>query len=193
MDKRLLLITYLNIKLLIIKMKKRYREFCKNSQECSFKIHPKMHNKLLKVLYRKAVFIVTYRMEKNRIFYLILKRKLHWHGWEFPKGGVERFEFKKGAVKRELREETGQSSNNIKKYPIKGKYQYHKILKDRPGYIGQEFGLYSAEIKNKKIIFDKREHSGYKWLSYKQALKKLTWQNQRKCLSIVNDYLIDKH
>ncbi len=143
----------------------------------------------MKKKFRKAVFIVTYRKEKNRIFYLILKRKLHWIGWEFPKGGVERFEFKKGAVKRELKEETGQTTSNIKKYPIKGKYKYHKPLKDRPGFIGQKFKLYSAEIKNKRIIFDKHEHSTYKWLPFKQALRKLTWKNQRKCLFIVNNYL----
>ncbi len=145
---------------------------------------------MMKKRYRKAVFIVTYRKEKHRIIYLILKRKLHWIGWEFPKGGVEKFEFKKSAVKRELKEETGQSSNNIKKYSIKGKYKYHMSFKDRPGYIGQSYKLYSAEIKNKKIILDKREHVGYLWLPYDKALKKLTWLNQRKCLSIVNNYLI---
>lgn len=143
----------------------------------------------MKKRYRKAVFIVTYTKTNSGLVYLILKRKLHWKGWEFPKGGIERFEFKKGAVKRELREETGQIANNIKKYSIRGRYEYHKLLKDRPGFIGQSYKLYSAEIKNKKIIFDKKEHSAYRWVTYKQALKKLTWPNQRKCLSIVNNSL----
>jgi hypothetical protein len=44
---------------------------------------------MVKEKYRKAVFIVVYRRTKN-IFnkqnkLLILKRKLHWAGWEFPK------------------------------------------------------------------------------------------------------------
>jgi len=143
----------------------------------------------MKKRFRKGVFIVTYRKEKDKITYLLLKRKLHWIGWEFPKGGVEKFELRKRAVKRELKEETGQSSNNIKNFKIKGKYKYHKPLRDRPGFIGQSYKLYSAEIKNKKVIFDKREHSTYRWIPYKKALKQLTWQNQRKCLKIVNDYL----
>ena len=54
--------------------------------------------------YRKAVFIVTYLKTKKGIKYLILKRKLHWVGWEFPKGGLEKKEKKiqgaKSASKR---------------------------------------------------------------------------------------------
>ena len=70
----------------------------------------------MKLKYRKAVFVVTYRKEKDKIKYLILKRKLHWKGWEFPKGGVNKDESLLHAVKREIKEETGQSAFNIKKY-----------------------------------------------------------------------------
>jgi bis(5'-nucleosidyl)-tetraphosphatase len=145
--------------------------------------------KQFKNKYRKAVFIVTYKIEKNIIIYLILKRKLHWTGWEFPKGGIEKNEHIKKTVNRELLEETGQKSNNIKSYRVSGKYNYHKILSDRPGFRGQSYKLFSAQIKNKKIVFDKREHYSYGWYDYNQALKKLTWINQRKCLSIVDNYL----
>jgi 8-oxo-dGTP pyrophosphatase MutT (NUDIX family) len=141
--------------------------------------------------YRKAVFIVVYRLDKKRIFYLLLKRKLHWKGWEFPKGGVERFEFSKRAVKREVREETGQKpvSKTVKRYNIKGNYKYDKKYADRPGFIGQTYRLFSAEILNKKIKISKKEHSTYKWLDFKNALKKLKWLNQKKCLRIVNKEL----
>ena len=61
------------------------------------KFYYKIH---YKTPYRKALFIVAYRMINNNIKYLILKRKLHWKGWEFPKGGVELFETKKMGVKR---------------------------------------------------------------------------------------------
>jgi len=148
--------------------------------------------KQFKPKYRKAVFIVTYKKEKNKILYLLLKRKLHWTGWEFPKGGIEKYEHMNLTVKRELYEETGQSSNDIKSFPVSGKYRYHKFLIDRPRFHGQSYKLFSAEIKNKNIKVDKREHSTYKWLTYSQALKTLTWKNQRKCLSIVNNYLIKR-
>ena len=39
--------------------------------------------------YRKSDFIVVYSKEKDKIKYIVLKRKLHWKGWEFPKEGME--------------------------------------------------------------------------------------------------------
>lgn len=139
--------------------------------------------------YRKAVFIATYAITKNKIEYLILKRKLHWKGWEFPKGGIKNAETQKQAVKRELKEETGTTPLRIKKFNINGKYKYDKKYPDRLGYTGQSYVLYASEIKKGKIKKDKLEHSDYKWVSFREALKKLTWPNQRKSLKIVNDWL----
>ena len=41
-----------------------------------------------KMKYRNAIFIVVYAKQKDKIYYLILKRKLHWKGWEFQKEGL---------------------------------------------------------------------------------------------------------
>jgi 8-oxo-dGTP pyrophosphatase MutT (NUDIX family) len=139
--------------------------------------------------YRKAVFVVTYSKNKGNVEYLILKRKKHWNGWEFPKGGVEKFETKRKAVKREVKEETGLKILKIKKFPIKGFYNYSKEFKDRPGKIGQNYQLFAAEVKKGKISFDKKEHSGSRWMSFNGAEKKLTWGNQKKCLKIVDTWL----
>ena len=128
--------------------------------------------------YRKAVFIVVYSKGKNKIEYLILKRKLHWIGWEFLKGGLEYSEEEKHAVKREVVEETGLKILKIKGMKIKGSYKYKKILKDRPGIIGQNFSLYSVEVKKARVKLDRLEHSDYKWMDFEKALKKLTWKNQ---------------
>lgn len=137
--------------------------------------------------YRKGIFIVTYRKDKDKIKYLLLKRKLHWKGWEFPKGG-----FEKGTalqnLKREIKEEVGQQAKNIKNHKVKGQYKYKKKIEGRTA-LGQTYSLYSAEIKNEKVKVDKREHSAYKWLSFNQALKLLTWPNQKRCLKIVDKKL----
>jgi 8-oxo-dGTP pyrophosphatase MutT (NUDIX family) len=140
--------------------------------------------------YRKAIFIVIYAREKNKIYYLILKRKLHWKGWEFPKGGVKFLETKRGAVKRELKEETGLDILKMRKFNISGKYKYNKIYRDRPGIIGQTFSLYAVEVKKEKVKIDKKEHSDYKWLKFKKAVKKLTWADQKKCIAIVHGWLM---
>jgi 8-oxo-dGTP pyrophosphatase MutT (NUDIX family) len=144
--------------------------------------------------YRKAVFCVGYAKTKKGIRYLLLKRKLHWRGWEFPKGKIEWYEvFKKGKTAlREFKEETGlePKRKTLKKQVYWGKYLYKKPLKDRPGKIGQTFSLYSVEVPySKKIKLDKKEHAGFKWVSFKQALKLLTWKNQKDSLKIVDNWL----
>lgn len=143
--------------------------------------------------YRNSVFIVVYKKIDNEIKYLVLKRKLHWTGWEFPKGGIEPREKIKEAIKRELKEETGQFpiNSSVQKYNFSGKYKYKKQPQGRK-FIGQTFSLYSAEIEDEKIILDKREHSDYLWLSFSEAYKKLTYRNQKKSLEIVNDLLKEK-
>lgn len=139
--------------------------------------------------YRKAIFVVVYTIKNKKIEYLILKRKKHWVGWEFPKGGVEFFEMRNHAVKREVKEETGLKILKMKKFKVYGKYNYDKEYSDRKGLVGQDFLLYAAEVQSGKVTIDKREHSDFKWMNFKDAEKKLTWANQRKCLKIVDDYL----
>ncbi len=145
--------------------------------------------------YRKAIFCVCYTItSKKEIKYLLLKRKLHWKGWEFPKGKIELYEIlnRKNTALREVQEETGlvPKKKTLKKYPIKGKYLYTKELKDRPGTIGQSYHLYSVEIPySQKVKLDKKEHSSFKWCSFKQAIKLLTWKNQKDSLKIVNKNL----
>lgn len=152
---------------------------------------------MVKQRYRKAIFIVVYRRTKNIfgskiIKYLLLNRKKHWTGWEFPKGGIDGKENSFETIEREVFEECGQKGFDFRKYKFSGKYKYPKLLKDRPGVIGQTFQLFSAEIKNKKVLMDKREHKRYCWVRFDKALKMIEFDNQRKALKIVNKSLIMK-
>lgn len=143
--------------------------------------------------YRQAVFAVTYAETDEGIKYLILKRKFHWRGWEFSKGGINFLESKKSAVKREIFEETGKKPLRIKRFNFHGKYKYKKKLPERKDFIGQAYSLYAAEIKYGKIKIDKSEHLTYKWLSFDEALRKITFQNQKKSLRIVDQWLKKEH
>ncbi len=136
--------------------------------------------------------MVTYSLENNIPSYVIQQRKLHWKGWEFPKAGVEKFESKKKAVRREIKEETDLEIIKINSHKNKGKYLYKKEFKDRPGIIGQTFKLYSVEVKKGKIVIDKNEHTSARWMSYATAMKKITHQNQKDSLKLVNDFLTSK-
>lgn len=143
--------------------------------------------------YRKAIFVVIYYIdENNNPIYLLLKRKLHWTGWEFTKGGIEKGESKEQAAKREAYEESGLKIIKLKKFKVNGKYRYEKILKDRGDFIGQTYSLFAGEIRKGKVKFDKKEHSAFAWLDFKKAIKKLTWPNQKRCLKIVNRWLVER-
>lgn len=139
--------------------------------------------------FRKAIFALTYAETKKGIEYLILKRQKHWTGWEFPKGKIDRFETKRRTVRREVKEETGLKILKIKKFNVKGLYKYKRKLSDRPGIIGQTYTLFAVKVEKDKVLIDVKEHSGSEWVSFGKALKKLSWENQKRCLKIVNDWL----
>ncbi|VVB79102.1 RNA pyrophosphohydrolase [uncultured archaeon] len=144
----------------------------------------------MRKFFRKAVCIVVYKKDKDKIEYLLLKRSKHWVGWEFPKGGIDEGETKKEAAIREVCEETGLEIRKLNSHSMKGKYLYPKVFKDRPDIIGQTYKLFSAEVIDGKIKIDKKESSGYKWFSFKEAIKKLTWPDQKKCLKYVNKKVV---
>ncbi|MCX6748873.1 MAG: NUDIX domain-containing protein [Candidatus Pacearchaeota archaeon] len=135
--------------------------------------------------YRKGVFIVVFYGKK----YLLLGRVLHWNGWEFPKAGLKKGEQDKEAVKRELKEETGLKARKIIDFKIKGKFKYAQEYNDRPGILGQTWHLFAVQSSSRRVKIDRREHSSYKWLNFKQAYKLLTWQSQKKCLKLVDKFL----
>ena len=140
--------------------------------------------------YRKGVFFVVYaKTKKGKPEYLLLKRQLHWKGWEFPKGGIEKGEDHVRTIMREIEEETQLVPIKIKKFNVKGKFKYDRYLEDRPGIVGQTFALYSVEVKKKKIRVDGIEHSDHRWLDFNNALKKLAWKDQRESLELVNEWL----
>ena len=136
--------------------------------------------------FRRAVFIVVYSRHNGRIKYLLLKRKIHWKGWEFAKGGVKFLETQRRTVRRELKEETGLKPLKIKKFNFSGKYKYDKKYPGRKGITGQSFTLYAVETRMKDAKVDNIEHSDYIWLDFEKAMEKLRWENQKKSLKIVN-------
>ena len=102
--------------------------------------------------YRKSVFIVVYTRVDNKIKYIILKRKRHWKGWEFPKEGVEKGETDEQTVRRGIKEETGLNPiGKIQRFNVHGEYRYTKRLSDRPGFIGQSFSLIQVKFNTGKL------------------------------------------
>ncbi len=137
--------------------------------------------------YRKGVFCVVYTSKP--IKYLLLHRKKHWQGWEFPKGGKLAREKLENTVRREIKEETGLNVKKIKNFNVKGKFVYDKKTKEERKFKGFIWQLFACEVQRKKVKISKKEHDKYKWCTFTQAVKLLTWPNQKKCLEIVNKFL----
>jgi 8-oxo-dGTP pyrophosphatase MutT (NUDIX family) len=144
----------------------------------------KMKNK-----YRKGVFCVIYHGNNKKPQFLLLHRKLHWHGWEFCKGKRKNGETASQAAKREIKEETGQTVKEVINLHHSGKYDYGDKFQKQVGFRGQTYVLFIAELKSKKIKRDKLEHDRYVWADYSTALRILEYPNQRKCLNLARKYL----
>ena len=130
---------------------------------------------------RRGVAAVVFLNEKGKKKYLILHRKLNWNGWELLKGGCKSFELEYRALKREVFEEIGISDFKFKKTKYVNSFKYQKVfLKDNRFWNGARHTVYLVEVFSKKIKIDKKEHSGFKWVSKKEALKLLTWNDQKK-------------
>jgi|SRR3972149_6847225 len=128
--------------------------------------------------YRKGVSCI---IRKNNKF-LILHRTKNWRGWEFLKGGIKQGETERQALRRELKEETGNIRYSIKKTPYKIKYKWKKhYMKDNRMFSGSAESLHVADfLGNKKVKIDKTEHDGFKWVNAKDALRKISYEDRKK-------------
>lgn len=131
------------------------------------------------------MFVIVYALKPLR--YLLLHRKWHWQGWEFSKGGALAREKIENTVAREVKEETGLRILSIIPFNSRGKFIYNKETQRERKVKGFSWKLYAAEVKKARVKLGKREHNGYKWLTYARAMRLLTWPDQRNALKIVND------
>lgn len=125
---------------------------------------------------------ILFRKSDEILFLLLHYPEGHW---DFPKGHIESGETTKQTLKREIFEETG--INNIQlingyeeeisyKYKMKGELIDKKVI------------FFLAETNQEKIKLS-FEHTGYEWLAYDKAIKKLTFENAKQLLEKANQFL----
>ena len=136
-------------------------------------------------LEKSAGAIVFYRGEKG-IEYLFLHHR--WGHLDFPKGNIEKGENILKTVRREIEEETG-----LKKIDLipefKEYVKYFYSLKGKTIFKIVIFFL--AETKKKEVKISP-EHVGFKWLSYQEALKELSFKNAKDILKKAHEFLSEK-
>ena len=135
--------------------------------------------------------IIIYKREKDRDGKIDTKYLLLYHGrgyWNFPKGKLEKGELSYQAAFREVAEETGIPSRSLsleKNFKVTDKYIYQregqKVFKIVIFFLAQAF--------NAEVRISAREHNGYGWFLFKDAVKLLRHQNSRAILKSADVYL----
>jgi len=136
----------------------------------------------------KSCGVIIFRKEKNKILYLILYKKASEHykeSWDFCKGNIEPGESEKETAIREALEEASiKQLEFLPKFKEKIKFFYRKDKK----LVMKEVVFLLAETKQKKVKIS-FEHDAYKWCSYEEAIKLLTFKNSKEILTKAHNFL----
>lgn len=136
----------------------------------------------------RVIDAYVYSYESNKLSFLLLKRsrsKIYEYLWQGVAGKIEKNELAWQAALRELKEETGLTAQRMFVADYVSKfYEKHG---DRINLVP----VFGIEVKNKKVSLSE-EHCNFKWLSFKEAHAKLTWNGQKKGLKVVHSMLNSK-
>lgn len=137
---------------------------------------------------KSAGAIVFYKNGK-KIEYLLLCQKIKRITWGFPKGLVDKGEKLEETAKREIEEEA--SLKDIEFVPgFKESIKYFYKWKGKNIFKVVTFFLVKAKTKTVKLSY---EHINYKWLSFEEALKQITFDNAKEILKKANQFLKEKY
>ena len=127
--------------------------------------------------------IYHYDSIKNLTSYLVL----HYPAghWDFPKGAIENEETEEQTATREIFEETGLHVTNFVS-GFRKEIEYHYRRQSLLAHKRVIFFLAESKETAVRISF---EHSGYEWLSFEQALRRLTFENAKSVLRDANSLL----
>ena len=135
------------------------------------------------MLREKSCGAVIYINNQEATRYLLL----NYTGghWDFVKGNVEHNETEKQTVTREMMEETGiTQAEFIGDFRESINYFYRR----QGQIINKEVVFYIIESQTDEVTIS-FEHIGYIWLTYQQALYKLTFKNATDVLQKAPDFL----
>ncbi len=115
--------------------------------------------------------------------------------WQFVAGGGEGGETLIEAAVREISEETGIKTNEILKLtsmayiPANVISERHRKYWAKNTYVIPEYHFAFECASDIKLS---NEHIGYEWLSYKDAMARLTWDSNKTALYELNCRLLEE-
>ena len=131
---------------------------------------------------------VVFRRTSDGIKYLLLYRRGNY--WNFPKGHFKPGERSIDAALRELEEETGIKKADVRIVPEFRAYERFFFRVGNQG-IYDTVILFLAETHQAEVTIAPREHSGFGWFLYHDALSVIgkKYGDTRKVLAQANDFL----
>lgn len=138
------------------------------------------------MLNEKSCGAVVYAKNNSEVKYLLLQYEAGH--WDFVKGNVEEDESEQQTAVRELKEETGiDDASFVDGFREKISYFYKR--QGATVYKEVVFFLMAAKNTNVMLSF---EHVAFDWLSYDDAMKKLTFKNAKNVLQRAREFLKNK-
>jgi len=134
----------------------------------------------------KSVGAIIFFKDKNKPLFLLL----HYEAghWDYCKGHIEANESELETLKRELFEETGISAFNL----IPGfREEITYFFKRDKELIKKTAVFYLIEVKSMNVTLS-FEHKAFKWLSFDEAIKQLTFNSAKKVLIKAFEFLKQK-
>lgn len=132
-----------------------------------------------------AGFII-YTITNGELLFLVLQYAVGH--WDFAKGKIEETESLHDAALRELYEETGLKPDKIADF----NYSFEYTFIDYDGkYAHKNVVLFLAHVTLRNVRLSD-EHQAYCWISYKDALDRLTYANAQAALKGAYSFMSDK-
>jgi bis(5'-nucleosidyl)-tetraphosphatase len=132
--------------------------------------------------------IIVYHEQNKNITYLLLQY-LHEH-WDFVKGKIEPGESRYDAALRELYEETGITSITLDPH-FSASLSY--VYTERDGVVTKKTVDFLIGHTSETHITLSSEHLDSAWLSFQEALARLTFKNAQEILSAAHAYITSKN
>ena len=104
--------------------------------------------------------------------------------WGIPKGHVEKNESEKETAIRELFEETNLKVNIINGFREE---EHYEIKKDKNKVVVYFLSLCETD----KVITQRKEVLNYEWLSFEDAIKRLTFDSSKEILRKSNEFYLE--
>jgi len=134
-----------------------------------------------------AAGCIIQRREKGKALFLLLKSQKGV--WGFPKGKKDGNENERDTALRELREET--EIEDLFFIPGFRRALHYKIIKN--GHrIKKTVTLFGCETPERRVRISS-EHAAYAWLSHRDALARLPFEDLKHALKQFHIYIARKH